>query len=616
MQLEPDRASVLDRLCARLGASGARPRAILGCTYPFKTAIFAEILERIAKALSIDAADLGRIPVDVVCDQRLYRGHALDRRFRVHLYPHEQLFHPKLLMILLENEVIWISGSGNLTAAGYCSNREIALLHEPGDLKLPPTLRRLLAKLPGDAAGVIRDATGDGPRGSSRRGGRFVTSLDSRIGREFLSRAPRGAHEICILAPYFEQANGDDPLDRGWLDALRARFPDALFRVYLPLLETGRRPLVQGDRALFEAFRDSLRQLDSLRFYPVPHDPGPLHGKLVALVYRGTKGRRARILVGSPNPSRRALLLPGRNVETAWIADVKGSALAAFLDGLDVGESRPLEALRFEPPRRQSEIVWTALSCAALDPVTRTLSLTWVDGRRRQETDVFYGSRRLKVGADSCVHAFVLDAAHGAVTTRPKSGVRVPTTPKGKIVPGYCPIDVALADRMLLGAVEAKMSPEDWLALLGSDPGRSVGFFGEASSRGPERTFQTRTGAFGPSERVRDLAGHLRHTLKRLRLEPWSKAEREASFRVLRGIFASHDPASSGLATDDRIWRAWVRAEIIRFAAYAARDREVRGQGLSGLLRSLASELRGQLDLRAVPALARAQVRLVASDLP
>jgi len=85
---------------------------------------------------------------------------------------------------------------------------------------------------------------------------------------------------------------------------------------------------------------------------------------------------------------------------------------------------------------------------------------------------------------------------------------------------------------------------------------------------------------------------------------------------VLRGIFASHDPASSGLATDDRIWRAWVRAEIIRFAAYAARDREVRGQGLSGPLRSLASELRGQLDLRAVPALARAQVHLVASDLP
>ncbi len=614
MQLERDRASVLDRLCARLQASGSWPRAILGCTYPFKAAIFAEILERIAEALSIDAADLGRIPIDVVCDQKLYRGHAFDRRFRVHLYPHGQLFHPKILMVLLKDQVIWISGSGNLTAAGYCSNREIVLLHEPGDLKLPPPLRRLLAKLPGDAARAIRHATGDGLRGSPRRGGRFVTSLGGPIGREFLSRAPRSIDEVCILAPYFEQANEHAPLDRGWLDALRARFPGALFRVYLPLLETGRRPLVQGDRALFEAFRDDLRQLDQLRFYPVPRDPGPLHGKLVALAYRGTQGRRARVLVGSPNPSRRALLLAGRNVETAWIADVKASALAAFLDGLDVGESRPLEGLRFEPPRHQSETVWSALSCAVLDPVTRTLSLTWVDGMGRQNTDVFYGRRRLEVRADNYVHAFVLDAAHGAVTTRPKKGVRVSAAPKGRIVPGYCPVDMALAERILLGAVAAEMSPEDWLALLGADPGRGVGLCGEASSQQAARTARTRTGAFAPSERVRDLAGRLRHTLERFRLEPWSAAEHEASFRVLRGIFASHDPASGDLATGDRIWRAWVRAEIVRFAAHAAKDREVRGQGLSGPLRSLASELRGQLDMRAVPGSAGAQVLLVASD--
>jgi len=227
--------------------------------------------------------------------------------------------------------------------------------------------------------------------------------------------------------------------------------------------------LVQGDRALFEAFADNLRQLDSLRFYPRARRSRAAPAESSSpLVYRGTKGRRARILVGSPNPSRRRP--PCLRDGTSRLHGSPTSRcrrLHAFLDGLDVGESRPLEALRFAPPRRQSEIAWTALSCAALDPVTRTLSLTWVDGRRRQETDVFYGSRRLKVEADSCVHAFVLDAAHGAVMTCPKSGVRVPTTPKGKIVPGYCPIDVALADRHALGAVEAEMSPEDWLALLG-----------------------------------------------------------------------------------------------------------------------------------------------------
>lgn len=607
MQLEREGASALERLCARLAGSGSRPFAVLGCSYPFEGSIFGEILERIADELQLDYTDLTRIPIDIVCDRNLFRDYALDKGYRVFTYPQSELFHPKLLIVLLEQEVVWLSGSGNLTRAGYCSNREIALLHEPGDRKLPASLRRLLAKLPGDAARVIRNATADSPLGSLRSG-RFVTSMDRPIGREFLSRSPRGVEEVHVLAPFFEQAAGFDSLDRGWLDTLRKRFPYAKYRIYLPLLEPGRKPCVQGESALFKKFVDDLGDDDQLRLHPVPPDPGPLHGKLVAIVYRSGQGRRARILVGSPNPSRRALLPPRRNVEVAWIVDTKASRLDTFLSHLDVGEGRRLDALRFEPPKRSSEQVWSALSRVVFDPGKRMLSLTWLDEHGRNDTDVFYGKRRLDVRADNRIYAFKLDAAHGALTTRPKRG----KTNKARVIPGYCPIEVPLADQMLLETFDDTMTPEDWLALLGRDPGDGLARGGGIALRRSKRDALRNADAFAPSDQVRDLAARIRHTLRRLRAPFWSEAERGATLRVLQGIFDSHEPGAPDLSVPQRIWRGWVRAEIVQFAATAAKDREVRKQGLSPTLKEIARDLRSRLDLRLLPRAARKQIRLVA----
>jgi hypothetical protein len=279
MQLERDAASALERLCKRLAANRSRPRAILGCSYPFEGSLFVEILECIADALQIDYPNLKRIPIDIVCDGTLYRGHTPDL-YHVHLYPQSELFHAKLLIVLLKDQVVWLSGSGNITRAGYCSNREIMLLHEPGDLTLPTPLRRLLAKLPSEAARVIRDATTD-DRPGSLRSGRFVTSMEGPIGPAFLSGSARQAQAIYVLAPFFEQAASIDPIDLGWLDQLRERFPNAKYRIYLPLLEPGRKPCVQGELALFKRFVNDLGNNDQLRFYAVTPHPGPLHGKLL-----------------------------------------------------------------------------------------------------------------------------------------------------------------------------------------------------------------------------------------------------------------------------------------------------------------------------------------------
>ncbi len=610
MQLERDAASALERLCKRLGANGSRPRAILGCSYPFEGSIFVEILECLAEALQIDYPNLKRIPIDIVCDRNLYRPHTRGL-YNVHLYPPPKLFHAKLLIVLLKDQVVWLSGSGNITRAGYCSNREIMLLHEPGDLTLPAPLRRLLAKLPSEAARVVCDATTDS-RSGSLRSGRFVTSMEGPIGLAFLSGSPREAHAIYVLAPFFEQAASIDSIDQGWLDQLRERFPKAKYRVYLPLLpllERGRKLCVQGELALFKRFANDLANNDHLRFYPVPRDPGPLHGKLIAIVYQSAQGRRARVLVGSPNPSRRALLLPRRNVEVAWIVDIKASSLDTFLSQLNAGKGRRLEELRFEPPKRSTKQVWSALSKAVLVPAKQMLVLTWCDAHSSDDTNVFYGMRKkpLNVRSDDRIHGFELDDVHGALTTRPKRQKK----DKAHVNPGHCPIEVPLVEQMLIDTFDDTMTPEEWLALLGCDPGEGLARGISILPGNQKHDKHQNSYIFEPSDQVRDLAARLRYALQQLRA-PWSEADSAATLRMLTGVFNSHNPSTRDLPMAKRIWRAWVRAELARFATMAAKDPEVRSQRLSQKLRDLALDFQKRLDLQTLPLIVRRQIRLVA----
>jgi hypothetical protein len=608
VEIERDKASAIERLCARLAAGRTQPRAILGCSFPFDGSIFDELLKCVADALQIDHADLKRIPVDVICDRKMYREHTPSERYRVHLYPGPELFHPKLLLVLLEQEVIWISGSGNLTRAGYRSNREIALIHEPGDRTLPKSLRRLLAKLPSDAARTIRESTTDAEH-ASLQFGRFTTSLDGPIGPAFLSRCPRDVREVHLLAPFFEQAATADPIDDGWLGTLRNRFPKAKYRFYLPRLSNdGRKLSVQGDRALFEQFARDLGNDDQLRFFPILPDPGPLHGKLVAIVYRSGRVRRARILLGSPNPSRRALLPPRRNIEIAWIADISGSRLDSFLDHLNAGEGRRLSTLRFEPPNRTSEQVWSALSRVVFDPAKRALSLTWIDAHDRNDTSVYYGKRRLAIDSDNQIHVFQLDAEHGALTTLPK----MPKRKGPRVVPGHCPIEVPLVDQMMIGTFDPAMTAEHWLSLLGSDPSNELARNGPLRSGGSQQRSPRNSELFAPSVQVRNLASRLRYALQRLRSPFWSDAERDFTLHILEGIYQSHEPSGPNLTMEQRIWRGWVRAELVQFVATAARDPEVRKQRLSSRLKEIEQDLRERLDLRLLPPIAQRQLLLVA----
>src|SRR5436190_12707416 len=136
-------------------------RAILACTFTFNSDWFETLLDHV-----FAETPRAGVPVDVVCDELQYRGHG--RGYNVRRWPRERgLFHPKLLVVLFEDDVIWAEGSLNMTREGWQRNRELATLHEPGHAALPEAVRRLLTQVKrvapaprgGDAAGEILERT-------------------------------------------------------------------------------------------------------------------------------------------------------------------------------------------------------------------------------------------------------------------------------------------------------------------------------------------------------------------------------------------------------------------------------------------------------------------------
>jgi hypothetical protein len=179
---------------------------------------------------------------------------------------------------------------------------------------------------------------------------------------------------------------------------------------------------------------------------------------------------------------------------------------------------------------------------------------------------------------------------------------------------GHCPIEVPLVEQMLIDTFDPAMTPADWLKLLGSDPGAGIGNGATISRRKTNQVQAGTSHVFEPSEQVRDLAARLRYTLQQLRL-PWSEADSDATLGMLEGIFDSHDPNSIDLPMGERIWRAWVRAELTLFATTAAKDPEVRAHGLSTKLRNFALGWQGRLGLQSLRLVARKQIRLVARGI-
>ena len=523
------------------------PRAMLACTFTLSADFFTGLIARFKDAASespfSSQRSLSNFPIDVVCDSSNYKGHKAG--FNVSFWRDtRRIFHPKLLIAIFENEVVWSDGSLNLTHAGWCSNREIAMFHRPGSRTLPKELLELLHSL-GDvqSAELIREES----RGArpNELDGTFMTSLDEPIGPRFLSKAPRDAEEVHLVAPFFERyESAEPPLDQAWLAQLASRYPSAEFHVYLPQLQSD--PLlVQGSRELFEVVADRLR------VHPVEPKPGPLHGKAVCIIHRPLRARRVWLMAGSPNMTATALLAErGRgNVETAWMFDSPWSTIEhTLLDPLH-RKDYSLQEVEFEAPVVNRKPVWMPLKHAVYSPFTHELTIEWRSNEYIKETELRYGKRRLMCDSHVFQNFSLADGAACLVARNRDGGYE----------DGYCPIFIAPDELPACNGAPFERTPEAWLAMMGELDGMPGNRVTKGTQRGKQK--EQSVTRFEWSSRVRELASRVGYFEKTM-LEPTtSPVERAYLLKLLQQIFDAHVPDSE-LDALESVWRAWVRLEL------------------------------------------------------
>ncbi len=605
MNLLEEPSSILRDLANRLTHKEQRPKAILAMTYTFNPEYWEHILDVISEACSTDKnfverRDLKRIPVDVVCDSAQYRGHPADRGYNVHVWRGARLFHPKCLLILLEHEILWIDGSLNLTRCGWCTNREIAMLHDPGNKALPRELRQLLeAARDCPAAKTIVDTT---VNAHNSLPGRLFTSLAQPIGPRFLRLAPKSAREIHLLAPFFDcgdQGDGET-VDGVWLQKLADEYQSTSFHIYVPQLDTN--PLtVQGTRTVFAALASKLDPGVELFFHPVVPKPGHLHGKLIAIRFKQGRKQRARILMGSANITSAALLKNKRNVEMAWIFEASWSDTEQFLKTL--GTKRVgFRDLRFRAPARVVFHRWNALERAQFDPVKKELHISWANGFGPFNTDIEYLGKRIKFSPAGASKPFALKTSATLKLISRAQGNKI----------SYFPIEIAGDVHSLMdfddGTLEDRR-PEDWLRLLGGLPVTRDGQRSEKKRSGIHRTVLHEKNTFQASERIRDLMERLRTAESMLIQEAWSEKDRRWIFVILKNIVAAY-AYDKKLEAQENVWHFWVRFEIWNLARRMSTNTAV-GKLSRQDLHKLANSWRRGLISNVLPAQVQKQALLL-----
>jgi hypothetical protein len=598
VQNEP--SSAIERLLDSIKRSGLdRLEAILACTFTFDGSYFGQILDALAASESQGLDRLRSIPVDVVCDRRHYRGHPAD--YNVHCWAGENLFHPKLVVLLFTDRIAWVEGSLNLTRAGYSNNRELVTYHEDVRRKLSQGTRKLVQQLAiqgVDAAQRIH-AAANGPL-KTEVSNRSFTSLDAPILERFLNRTQR-AESVYIVSPFLDQREqAGVALDSSILKTLAKRYPKAQFRVFLPEIArvNGERAL-QGSKGLFISAFGPKATKERLGICGVPSDERRLHAKLLVMRH-GKSGARASVLTGSPNLTENALSRAGSkaNVELARALNIRWKDVQKILRPLG-SRFKPLSQCKFEPMQATVVPGWPVLKSATYHPLQGELELEWRRPGDLSLTQLYYAGASLAAPAHGPIRGFGIRNGELRIETVSREN------PNRR---SWFPIVIPFGEQLALTGLpeEGIPSPEWWLSQLGGLPAKSIPG-AERQSAGGKNDPSPPTG-FSLGQKVRDLAERM-HYVENLfvnsdALKPY---EINAHLDLLEKIFELHDPGGVN-DVGEKLWRLWVRLEvagIITSAASRVRRRRDRA-------RKLASELRRQLLTSKVPADLRLQWRALA----
>ena len=535
---------LLDRLAEAVKQRAERKlRAVLACTFTFNSDWFETVLEHVL-------ADIPRsgVPIDVVCDELHYRGHG--RGYNVTRWPRRMgLFHPKLLLVLFDDDLVWAEGSLNMTREGWQRNRELVLLHEPMSPLLPRAVGRLLSRFVHVTAAreiLARTRISD-------LAGSLGSSEGVSIGKRFLyGLGGKRARALHVVTPFLDQGETGDALEASALATLvNGTNPDQVHLYLQALNEEGTR--VQGSASI----RAALTKRHVI-IHPVPEKPGSLHAKLVVARF-GWGGSKARLLCGSPNVTRNALFVSKRaNIELGRRIDARWIDVEPVLRAIRPLKARRIDQVKFQPPPFVAEDRGCdAVERAVYVPLEGVIELTWRRPDRRSATRVSYAGTAIEdLGFTPDRRRF--SRSQRFDFDRPWIDVaeRRNTQRCSKV-----PIEVPLEEIADLGDGVVPRTPEEWLEGLGTVGGLTSGL--EDSNRAGTRDVASADDArtFDLGRRVRDLAARARGA-KALLLEEGLSAGRVLSrWRYIKRVWEEHDPACGRDALVN-LWRAWVRLVI------------------------------------------------------
>lgn len=340
----------------------SKPRYVLGTTYTlslafFESAIFPEFSRERLKSCLIIADSLGYH--NALTEAAALQGAAQD--YMIVRAPISGSFHPKVWLVIGDTEAVLLTGSGNLTQAGFMTNAELfdALHFTPDN---PPTselladLRSFITGLAGmwqredhqellcveTLTNIEQALSGLGvATGHESNGVRFLHSFQGPLIEQM--PATPDATELYVAAPYF-----GDSLQG--VELLAARYPAAKLYLY-PAVHSGQAtdiPLAQLNKSHPKA-----------RVAPLsaPGKKGAFaHLKLYGLALAD---HTARLCCTSANCTQAAW--QGPNIEAGLLRTVSRSDLARYF----VSANDKLPTGRLELNRSQDNT--DALHCWAVD---------------------------------------------------------------------------------------------------------------------------------------------------------------------------------------------------------------------------------------------------------
>jgi hypothetical protein len=532
-------SSLTEEVASAVGRFG-RPLYSLFTTYTFSASWFAKELLPLLCGDSIQ--DELATGLQVICDSQNYRGHR-DGPW-VKTWPGQELFHPKVTLLVFNEATVLFAGSANLTRRGQNEQLELMGMETWERSGLPSAMKSMCRQIGGRLAHELLKL----PELSSKR---FVCSLDDPFENMF---GEFRADEVTIVSPFYDRAESAEALDLSFVNVLAERLKPTRITVVAPVLENG-----QGEQAVQLPSTFVKRWKGKLDLYgvsPDDHRGRALHAKVLAV----RRGEKVLLLLGSANATHAGMC--GQNVEAGWSGRIDRSQLRTWLKdgGLLKSKLEPATIRCVMPPVQPRHAACPVVS-AVLDEASEVLNLTWKRGDRSAVL-LLYEKQALRLVGNRVAKFRIQKEWHLTVKSQDAKRVwQVPIEVEGEI-PGP-----------RTGLSYSTDDPEGLLGSLTSVPNIGADDFERHGIVNGRHTPSTPV-TLGLYDKVRRLSEFMAAVHEALRGPSESRAL--ATLALLVRTARAHDPRAINLDDHESAWRFWVRAEVSRTLRHAPDNSETR----------------------------------------